>query len=96
LKNSRRRVVCVLAVLMLALMLAACGTPVNASNTGSSQGGQQPTQQTQYSQPTNSRGTRTGIKGTDQQVQSLLRQLDGAQSDVNNADAGASQDNGLP
>lgn len=101
LKSSRQRVAGALAVLLLALMLAACGTPANAANTGGSQGAgvqQQPqqTQQTRQSQPTNSNGTGTGIRSTDQQVQSLLRQLDGAQSDVNNADGGVSQDSGQP
>ncbi len=97
---SRQRVAGIIAVLLLTLLLMACGTPANAADSGGSQGtSAQQTQKTQQRQPTSSNtgsATNGGIRGTDQQVQSLLRQLDGAQIDVNNADAGASQDNGQP
>jgi peptidoglycan hydrolase CwlO-like protein len=98
LKNSRQRVVGIFALLLLVIMLAACGTPANAANGSSSQGSgvHQQTQQTQPTQTTTSGTSGTDLRSIDQQVQSLLRQLDGAQSDVNNADSGASQDSGQP
>ncbi len=103
LKSSRQRVIGAIAIaaLLLSLALAACGTPANAANnTASPNSGNtvQQSQQTQRSRPShsNSSSSSAGPRSTDQQVQSLLRQLDGAQSDVNNADSGASQDSGQP
>lgn len=95
---SRQRLAGLMTILLLMLLLAACGTPANAASSGSSQGTS--AQQTQQRQPTSSNATtssaKSGMRSTDQQVQSLLRQLDGAQGDVNNADAGATQDSGQP
>ena len=38
--------------------------------------------------------TNTNLQSTDQQVQSILGQLDGARNDVNSSNASSSQDNG--
>ena len=95
--RSRQRCLGLLAMLalVLALTLSACGSPANAAN--SSAPASKPGSGTQQYQPSNSGpNTQSSNKATnaDQQIQSLLRQLDGAHSDVNNADNGASQDGG--
>lgn len=106
LKSSRQCFIgaIALAALLLSLGLAACGTPANAANNTASPNSGNTVQQTQQAQQTqrvrpshsNSSSSSAGSRSTDQQVQSLLRQLDGAQSDVNTADSGASQDSGQP
>jgi hypothetical protein len=104
--RSRQRCLGLLAVvaLLLAFALAACGSPANTSNSGapaSNSGTPVNTRPQQY-QPSNSgsttqnTGSTSGVKNTDQQIQDLLRQLDGAQNDASNADAGTSQDGGQP
>ncbi len=98
--RSRQRCLGLLTVvaLVVALALSACGSPANAANSGTPASNPVNTQPQQY-QPANSGSTtsnRGGVQNTDQQIQNLLRQLDGAHNDVNNADAGASQDGGQP
>ena len=101
--RSRQRCLGLLAAsaLVLALALSACGSPANGANTGAPASNPANTQTQQY-QPTDSSstsqnsGSSSGAQNTDQQIQGLLRQLDGAQNDAGNADAGASQDGGQP
>ena len=97
--QSRQRCLGLLAMLalVLALALSACGSPANAANPSAP--ASKPNSGTQQYPPSNSgSSTQSSNKATnaDQQIQSLLRQLDGAHSDVNNADNGASQDGGQP
>ena len=100
--RSRQRCLGLLAV--VALALSACGAPANAANAGapannpaSTPGNTQPQQyQPSHSGSTAQNSGSNSATNTDQQIQSLLRQLDGAHNDVNNADAGASQDGGQP
>ena len=96
--RSRQRCLGLLAVaaLVVALALSACGAPTNAANAGAPASNPVNTQLQQY-QPSQSGSTpqnsgSNSATNTDQQIQSLLRQLDGAHNDVNNADAGAAQD----
>jgi ABC-type oligopeptide transport system substrate-binding subunit len=84
---------------VLSLSLAACGQQVNASdtnalnnNTISHQQQYQPNQPA-HSSNTNA-NTNTNLQSTDQQVQSILSQLEGAHNDVNSSNAASSQDNG--
>ena len=101
--RSRQRCLGLLAMLALAfaLTLSACGSPANAANSGAPASKPASTGGTQQYQPSNS-GSSTQSSGSnnatnaDQQIQSLLRQLNGAHNDVNNADNGASQDGGQP
>ena|SRR5579872_2251307 len=101
--RSRRHCLVLLAVvaLLLSLALSACGSAANASNSSAPASKPVNTSPQQY-QPSNSgsttqqSGSSNGATNTDQQIQGLLRQLDGAHSDANNADAGASQDGGQP
>lgn len=106
--RSRQRCLGLLAVIALALActLAACGSPANASNSGTptnnavntqpQQHQQQPSNSGPATQNTSSSAGSSNVQNTDQQIQSLLRQLDGSQNDASNADAGASQDSGQP
>ena len=90
----RQRSVWLLLLIALALSfsLAACGQQVNASNTNAPNNNST-SQQLQY-QPNQSTHSNSILQSTDQQVQSILRQLDGARNDVNSSNAGSSQDNG--
>jgi hypothetical protein len=88
-----------LGTLVLSLSLVACGKQANASNsnvpntiTVSQQQQHQPNSPAHTSN-TNT-DTNTNLQSTDQQVQSILGQLDGARNDVNNSNASSSQDNG--
>jgi peptidoglycan hydrolase CwlO-like protein len=84
-----------LTALVLSLSLAACGEQANASNThvpNNSAVSQQQHQSTSPA-PTENTGSSTNLQSTDQQVQRILGQLDGARNDVNNSDAASSQDN---
>lgn len=100
--RSRQRCLGLLAALALvfALTLSACGFAANAANS-SAPASKPASTGTQQSQSSNS-GPNTQSSGSnnatnaDQQIQSLLRQLDGAHNDVNNADNGASQDGVQP
>jgi peptidoglycan hydrolase CwlO-like protein len=87
----------VLIALVLSLSLAACSQQVIASNTNVPHKNSTP-QQSQYqpnqSTHSSSNNANTNLQGTDQQVQSILRQLDGARNDVNSSNAASSQDNG--
>ncbi len=81
--------------LVLSLALVACGKQANASNTNmpnSYSTSQQ--QQYQPDQSTRSYSNNGSMQSTDQQVQSILRQLNGAKNDVNSSDSASSQDNG--
>ena len=80
--------------LVFALTLTACGSPANAAN--SSAPASKPSSGTQQYQPASNTQSSNKATNADQQIQSLLRQLNGAQNDVNNADNGASQDGGQP
>lgn len=99
--RSRQRCLGLLAVaaLVLALALSACGSPANGAHSGAPASNSTNTQTQQY-QPSHAGSTsqKSGANAanTDQQIQSLLRQLDGAQNDASNADTGASQDGGQP
>ena len=100
--RSRQRCLGLLTMLTLvfALTLSACGSPANAANssTPASKPASTGTQQYQPSNPgpnTRSSGS-SNATNADQQIQSLLRQLDGTHNDVNNADNGASQDGAQP
>ena len=77
----------VMALLILSLTLAACGA--RANNAGSSNiSTNGATQQTTTTVPDN------GIQGADQQVQTAVSAVDGAQNDVNNADSSSNNDDG--
>ena len=101
--RSRQHYLALLAVvaLLLSLALCACGSPANASNSSAPASKPVNTSPQQY-QPSNSGSTTqksvnsSSATNTDQQIQGLLHQLDGAHTDTNNADAGASQDGGQP
>lgn len=100
--QSRQRCLGLLAVLALALALtlSACGSPANAANSGApvskpANSGAQQYQPSSSGSSTRSSGSNNATN-TDQQIQSLLRQLNGAHTDVNNADNGASQDGAQP
>jgi peptidoglycan hydrolase CwlO-like protein len=86
-----------LIALVLSFSLAACGQQVNASNT-SAPNNNSTSQELQYqpnqSTHSNSNNANSNLQSTDQQVQSILRQLDGARNDVNSSNAASSQDNG--
>jgi len=99
--QSRQRSTWLLLLIALvhSLSLAACGQHVNASDTNASNSNtfsQQ--QQYQPNQPAHSSNTNTNsntnLQSTDQQVQSIMGQLDGARNDVNSSNAASSQDNG--
>ena len=102
--QSRQRSVWLLVALVLTLSLAACGQQVNASvtkatnasnnNAASQQQQYQPVQPAQSQSGNTSNTTTTNLQSTDQQVQSIMNQLDGAHNDVNNSNAASSQDNG--
>ena len=101
--RSRQRCLGLLAMLalVLTLTLSACGFAANAANSSAPASKPASTGGTQQYQPSNSGpGTRssgsTNATNADQQIQSLLRQLDGAHNDVNNADNSASQDSTQP
>ena len=81
-----------LIALVLSFSLAACGQQVNASN-NIAPNINSTSQQLQY-QPNQSTHSNSILQSTDQQVQSILRQLDGARNDVNSSNAASSQDNG--
>ena len=90
-----------LGALVLSLSLVACGKQANASNTTvpnnntvSQQQQYQPNSPSHTSNANSNTNTNTNLQSTDQQVQSILGQLDGARNDVNNSNASSSQDNG--
>lgn len=94
--RSRQRCLGLLAllVLVLTLTLSACGSPANAANPSAP--ASKPANGTQQYQPASNMQSSNKATNADQQIQSLLRQLNGAHNDVNNADNGASQDGGQP
>ena len=88
-----------LGALVLSLALVACGKQANASNsnvpntiTVSQQQQYQPNPPAHTSNANSN--TNTNLQSNDQQVQSILGQLDGARNDVNSSDTSSSQDNG--
>ena len=93
-----------LVSLVLTLSLVACGQQVNASgtsatnvsnnNAASKQQQYQPVQPAQSQSGNTTTTTTTNLQSTDEQVQSIMNQLDGAHNDVNNSNAASSQDNG--
>ena len=103
-RSSQRSVwLLLLIALVLSLTLVACGQRVNANspnasnnNTASQQLQSQPNQPVQPQSGNSSTTTNSApnLQNTDQQVQSIMNQLDGARNDVNNSDAASSQDNG--
>jgi peptidoglycan hydrolase CwlO-like protein len=100
--RSRQRSVWLLLLIMLVLSLSlvACGQLVNANDTNapnnSTMTQQQHYQSTQPARSSNSgTTTNTNLQSTDQQVQSILGQLESARNDVNSSNAASSQDNGL-
>jgi peptidoglycan hydrolase CwlO-like protein len=84
-----------LIALVLTLSLVACGQQVNARNTNAPMNDSM-SQQQQYqsNQPAHSSNSNSNLQSTDQQVQSILSQLEGARNDVNSSNAASSQDNG--
>ena len=82
-----------IVALVLSLALAACGEQANASNSTNNATNSYSTPQ-QYQSTHSGNGQGSSMQGTDQQVQSLLRQLDSGQNDVNSSDAAAAQDGG--
>ena len=86
-----------LIALVLTLSLVACGQQVNARNTNApinnSMSQQQQHQPNQPAHSSNSNAN-SNLQSTDQQVQSILSQLEGARNDVNSSNAASSQDNG--
>ena len=96
--HLRQRSACLLAVvaLVLSLSLAACGEQANASNS-SATNSDSTSQKYQSGQPAHAADNHGNtMQNVDQQVQGILRQLDGAQNDVNASSAAASQDGGQP
>ena len=90
-----------LGTLVLSLSLVACGKQANASNsnvpnsnTVSQQQQYQPNPPAHTSNANSNTNTNTNLQSTDQQVQSILGQLDSARNDVNSSNASSSQDNG--
>ncbi len=104
--RSSQRSVWLLIALVLSFSLVACGQHVNASGTNTTNASNNNTasQELQYQpkqpvqpQSGNTSTTTTNdpnLQNTDQQVQSIMNELDGARNDVNNSDAASSQDNG--
>ena len=101
----RQRSTCLLLLgaLVLSLSLVACGKQVNASNTtvpNNNTFSQQ--QQYQLNSPAHTSNTNANtntktnanLQGTDQQVQSILGQLDAARNDVNSSNTSSFQDTG--
>jgi peptidoglycan hydrolase CwlO-like protein len=97
--RSRQRSVWLLIMLVLSLSLVACGQLVNANDTNAPNNSTLIQQQQQSTQPARSSNsgtnTNTNLQSTDQQVQSILGQLESARNDVNSSNAASSQDNGL-
>ena len=86
-----------LIALVLTCSLVACGQVVDARNTGVPMNNSMPQQQ--QSQPiqsahTTNNNTNSNLQSTDQQVQSIMGQLEGARNDVNSSNSASSQDNG--
>lgn len=73
----------VMALLVLSLTLVACGFRANGAA-----GSNISTQQAATVTPGG------GIQGADQQVQTAVSAIDGAQNDVNGADSSSDNDNG--
>ena len=104
--RSPQRSICLLLLitLVLSFSLVACGQHVNASGNGAtsaSSNNAASQQQYQPVQPAHSQSGNTptttnasNLQNADQQVQSIMNQLDSARNDVNNSDAASSQDNG--
>lgn len=86
----------VMLTLVLSLALAACGQQANAShsNATNNYSAPQQSQTGQPSQPGTGNNQGNSIKSIDQQVQSIMGQLDGAQNDVNSSSSASSQDGG--
>ena len=86
----------VMLALVLSLALAACGQQANAShsNATNNYSAPQQSQTGQPSQPGTGNNQGNSIKSIDQQVQSIMRQPDGAQNDVNSSSSASSQDGG--
>ena len=85
--------------LVLSLSLVGCGKQVNASGTDVPNNNSVSHQQQYqphppaYTRNINAKAN-TNLQSTDQQVQSILGQLDGARNDVNSSNVASSQDNG--
>ena len=86
-----------LIALVLSFSLAACGQQVNASNTNAlnnNSTSQQLPYHTNQSTHSSSNNANSNLQSADQQVQSILNQLEGARNDVNSSNAASSQDSG--
>ncbi len=86
-----------LIAFVLSFSLVACGHQVNASNTtapNNNSTSQQLPNQPNQSPHSSSNNANSNLQSTDQQVQSILHQLDGARNDVNSSNAASSQDSG--
>ncbi len=100
-KTNMRRVTFVLFIaglLAMSLLFAACGastggnTGSSVSNNGNTNITTGATQGASSSGSSSSSSTTTG--NDNQQVQNAIQAIDGAQNDVNNADATATSENG--
>ncbi len=93
--HLRQRSTWLLAVvaLVLSLSLAACGEQASASSSSATNS----YSTSQQYQPAHSGNNHSNtMQNVDQQVHGSLRQLDGAQNDVNTSSAASSQDGGQP
>ncbi len=92
----RQRSIWLLIALVLSLSLVACGKQSNASNANipnNNTFSQQQRFQPNPSAHTNNLNANTNLQSSDQQVQSILHQLEGASNDVNSSNTTSSQDN---
>jgi uncharacterized lipoprotein YehR (DUF1307 family) len=95
--RQRPKWLLLLIALVLSLSLAACGQQVDASKTNApanNSTSQQLQYQTNQTTRSSSNAANTHVQSTDQQVQSILHQLDGARNDVSSSNSASSQDNG--
>jgi ABC-type glycerol-3-phosphate transport system substrate-binding protein len=83
---------CALVLLVLSLLLVACGSRGGASSTGGSNISTNGT--TQQTTTTTSSGSDGDLQKANQQVQTAVSGVDSGQNDVNNADASSNNDDG--
>jgi hypothetical protein len=97
LKTHMRRVTFVLLItglLAMSLLFAACSTSGNSGSSASNDGNTNITTTATQSATRSSGSGSTTTGNANQQVQNAIQAIDGAQNDVNNADATATSENG--